>query len=86
MRKSHFNDEFFVLLGPIISRLLTCSIEEKNKIKKKQRVLALVLSLWFHPINSLVVSRNWWIVYVQQNLIILKFNFFLKFQGFQIYF
>ena len=40
MRKSHFNDEFLVLLGPIISRLFTCSNEEK-------RVLALVLSLWF---------------------------------------
>ncbi len=46
MRKSHFNDEFLVLLGPIISRLFTCSNVEKNKIKKKQRVLALVLSLW----------------------------------------
>jgi hypothetical protein len=29
MRKSHFN-EFLVLLGPIISRLFTCSNEEKN--------------------------------------------------------
>jgi hypothetical protein len=45
MRKSHFNDEFLVLLGPIISRLFTCSNEGKNEIKK-QRVLALVLSLW----------------------------------------
>jgi hypothetical protein len=45
MRKSHFNDEFFVLLGPIISRPFTCSNEEKNKVKK-QRVLPLVLSLW----------------------------------------
>jgi hypothetical protein len=45
MRKSHFNDEFLVLLGPIISSLFTCSNAEKNKIKK-QRVLALVLSLW----------------------------------------
>ncbi len=36
-------DEFLVLLGPIISRLFTCSDEEK---KKQQRVLALVLSLW----------------------------------------
>jgi hypothetical protein len=45
MRKSHFNDEFLVLLGPIISRLLTCSNEGKNK-QKQQRVLALVISLW----------------------------------------
>jgi hypothetical protein len=30
MRKSHFNDEFLVLLGPIISRLFTCSNEENN--------------------------------------------------------
>jgi hypothetical protein len=42
MRKSHLNDEFLVLLGPIISRLFTCSNEEKNK-QKHQRVLALVL-------------------------------------------
>ncbi len=34
MRKSHFNDEFLVLLGPIITRLFTC-----------ERVLGLVLSL-----------------------------------------
>jgi hypothetical protein len=34
MRKSHFNDEFLVLLGPIISRLFTCSNEEKN-LKQK---------------------------------------------------
>jgi hypothetical protein len=34
-------------LGPIISRLFTCSNAEKNKFKK-QRVLALVLSLWSH--------------------------------------
>ncbi len=46
MRKSHFNDEFLVYLGPIISRLFTCSNEERiNKIKK-QRVLALVISLF----------------------------------------
>jgi hypothetical protein len=32
-------------LGPIISKLFTCSYAEKNKLKK-QRVLALVLSLW----------------------------------------
>jgi hypothetical protein len=31
MRKSHFNDEFLVLLGPIISRLFTCSNVEKIK-------------------------------------------------------
>ncbi len=49
MRKSHLNDEFLVLLGPIISRLFTCSNEEKKLKKKKQRVLALVLSLWFLP-------------------------------------
>jgi hypothetical protein len=29
MRKSHFNDEFLVLLGPIFSRLFTCSNAEK---------------------------------------------------------
>ncbi len=39
-------DEFLVLLGPIISRLFTCSNEEKNIKQKQQRVLALILSLW----------------------------------------
>ncbi len=41
-------DEFLVLLGPIISRFFACSNEGKNK-QKQQRVLALVLSLWFIP-------------------------------------
>jgi hypothetical protein len=45
MRKSHFNDEFLVLLGPIISRFFACSNEEKNK-QKQQRAHALVLSIW----------------------------------------
>jgi hypothetical protein len=31
MRKSHFNDEILVLLGPIISRIFTCSNVEKTK-------------------------------------------------------
>jgi len=44
MRKSHFNNDFLVLLGPIISRFFACSNEEKNKLKQ-QRVCALVLSL-----------------------------------------
>jgi hypothetical protein len=52
MRKSHFNDEFLVLLGPIISRLFTCSNAEKNK----QRVLALVLSIWFDPITIAITT------------------------------
>jgi hypothetical protein len=30
MRKLQFNDEFLVLLGPIISRLFTCSNEGKE--------------------------------------------------------
>ncbi len=42
-------DEFLAFLGPIISRLFTCSKEEKNK-QKQQRVLALVLSLWGDPL------------------------------------
>jgi hypothetical protein len=44
MRKSNFNDEFLVLLWPIISRFFACSNVEKNK-PKQQRVCALVLSL-----------------------------------------
>jgi hypothetical protein len=46
-------DEFLVLLGPTISRLFTCSNEEKNK-QKQQKVLALVLSLWANLIKSFV--------------------------------
>jgi hypothetical protein len=40
-------EEFLVLLGPIISRFIACSNEEKNKQKQKKG-LALVLSLWLH--------------------------------------
>jgi hypothetical protein len=32
MRKSHFNDEFLVLLGPIISRFFASSNEEKKGV------------------------------------------------------
>jgi hypothetical protein len=42
--KFHFNDEFLVLLGPIIS-IFFASSNEENK-PKQQRVCALVLSLW----------------------------------------
>ncbi len=45
MRKSHYNDEFLVLFGPIISRFFASSNEEKNK-PKQQNVRPLVLSLW----------------------------------------
>jgi hypothetical protein len=44
MRKSHFNEQFLVFLGPIISRFFACSNEEKNK-PKQQSVGALFLSL-----------------------------------------
>jgi hypothetical protein len=45
------------LLGPIISRLFTCSNEEKKL--KKQRVLALVLSLWVRgTIKSCLIIYN----------------------------
>jgi hypothetical protein len=50
MRKSHFNNEFLVLFGPIISRFSACSIEPKNKPKQK-RVIALVLSLCLDPMS-----------------------------------
>jgi hypothetical protein len=45
MRKSHFNDEFLVLLGPIISRLFTCSNEEKNKNKKTKGACSCPISM-----------------------------------------
>ncbi len=49
MRKSHLNDEFLVLLVPIISRFFACSNEEK-------RMHALVLSLWWSVIMLNVVA------------------------------
>ncbi len=54
--KITFSDEFLVMLGPIISRLFTCSIEDKNK-QKQQRVLALVLSLCSTPIAFGLASK-----------------------------
>jgi hypothetical protein len=48
MRKSHFNDEFFSVVGAHNQQFFACSNEEKNK-QKQQRVLALVLSLCVHP-------------------------------------
>jgi hypothetical protein len=50
MRKSHFNEQVLVLLGPIISRIFACSDEEKNK-PKQQSMHALVLSLWLDHIG-----------------------------------
>jgi hypothetical protein len=52
MRKSHFFDEFLVLLGPILSRFFACSNEEKNK-QKQQRVLVVVLSLWARSLTNI---------------------------------
>ncbi len=51
MRKSHFNDEFLVLLGPMISRLFTCSNAEKNKIKKTKGTCS-------SPTSMVVTSHN----------------------------
>ncbi len=61
MSKSHFNDEFLVLLGPIISRFFASSNEEKNK-PKQQRVHALVLSLcrcWSESGRGCFWEGNW---------------------------
>ncbi len=49
MKKSHFNDEFLALLGPIISRFFACSNEEKTNKPKQHRLHALVPSLWPDP-------------------------------------
>jgi hypothetical protein len=53
MSKSHFNDEFLVFLGPIISRLFTSSNAEKNKMEK-QSALAQVLSLGTTHVQRMV--------------------------------
>jgi hypothetical protein len=43
-------------MGPIISRLFTCSKEEIKNKNKKQRVLALVLSLWRLRLDALALK------------------------------
>jgi hypothetical protein len=53
MRKSHFNEQSLVLMGPIISRFLHVQMRKKNK-PKQQSVHALVLSLCF-PFEEVVV-------------------------------
>jgi hypothetical protein len=45
MRKSHFNDEILVLLGPIISRFFACSNEEKNKPKQEKGACSSPISM-----------------------------------------
>jgi hypothetical protein len=57
MRKSHFNDEFLVLLGPIISRLFTCSNDEK-KIKNKKTKGACYSPISMVSIFTNIVSGN----------------------------
>jgi len=49
MRKLHFNDEFSVLLGTIISRFF--HFQMRKKINKKKRVCALVLFVWIVSIH-----------------------------------
>ncbi len=51
MRKSHFNDEFLVLLGPIISRLFTCSNEEK-KLKTNGACSSPILIILIHFLRT----------------------------------
>jgi hypothetical protein len=47
MRKSHFNDEFLVLLGPIISSFFACSNEEKIKTKTTKGACSSPISMNF---------------------------------------
>jgi hypothetical protein len=65
MRKSHFNDEFLVLSGPIISSLFTCSNAEKNKIKKTKDACSSPISMLYHPITQWMAlpipSISYWI-------------------------
>jgi hypothetical protein len=55
MRKSHFNDEFLVLLGPKSAGFLHVEMRKKNK-PKQQTVRALVLSLWLIPVANETIS------------------------------
>ncbi len=56
MRKSHFNKQFLVLLGPIITSFFACSNEEIF-LPKQLRVCALVLSLWSDLVKSLTITQ-----------------------------
>ncbi len=59
MRKLHFNDEFLVLVGPIISRFFCIFKWGKNK-PKQQMVCALVLSLCKDVItNQIYLMKQW---------------------------
>jgi hypothetical protein len=51
MSKSHFNDEFLVLSGPIISRFLACSNEEKKKTKTTKGAGGSMVKLLFRAIQ-----------------------------------
>jgi hypothetical protein len=68
MRKPHFNDGFLVLLGPIISRLFSCSNEEKIKHKKTKGACSSPISM--HPTLSSILSLNYslfWHDHIQEN-------------------
>jgi hypothetical protein len=48
MTKSHFNDEFLVLMEPTISRFL--HVQMRKKIKQNNKGCVLLSYLWLHPI------------------------------------
>ncbi len=45
MRKSHFNEQFLMLLGAIISRFFACSNEEKKLTKTTKGVCSSPISM-----------------------------------------
>jgi hypothetical protein len=67
MRKSHFHDEVLVLLGPIISRLFTCSNEEKNNIKKTKGACS-------SPISMVILTLAPWATQKQTGLFLFGFK------------
>ncbi len=52
MRKSHFNDEFLVLLGPIISSYFACSNEEKKSNKATKGACSSPISMEISHLNE----------------------------------
>jgi hypothetical protein len=56
MRKSHFNDEFLVLLGPTISRLFTCSNEEKTKGACSSAISMVIMNVVM--LNVVALEKN----------------------------
>jgi hypothetical protein len=69
MRKSHFNDEFLVLLGPIISWFFAGSNEKKTK------------GACSSPISMTRTLLNFNVIFCAESLFVRIFSKFQNFEG-----